>query len=392
MRVTAASAAVLIFLCLLSPVKTAWAQNTAAAYPDKPVRLVVPFAQGRGPGSRRRGWFWGGDGAMAPGWWRCLLRRLAIAIVATTSLTATAAFPQQYPDKPVRLVVPFAPGASSDIIARLLGQKLAEALGQQFITDNRPGAGGGVGAETVARAAPDGYTLMVTNPGPSLNNILLRKKPTYTFSDFAPIFYIGSTPLIAVANPKFPPNDVKELIAYAKANPGKVTWGSSGTGSNPHAALETLKAVTGVNIIHVPYKGTAPALTDTVGGQIDGLYTTTVSAESVIRSGRAKVLGVAGARRQTLIPNVATLTEQGIKGADNLLWIGVVTAAKVPRPIVEKLNRELNRILQTPEVKQRFEQLGLDPEGGTPDHFGNFIKAQADIMRGLIKAGVLPVE
>ncbi len=297
-----------------------------------------------------------------------------------------------YPGKPVRLVVPFAPGASSDIIARLLGQKLADSLGQPFIIENRPGAGGGVGAETVARAAPDGYTLMVTNPGPSLNNILLRKKPAYGFSDFAPIFYIGSTPLIAVANPKFPPNDVKELIAYAKANPGKVTWGSSGNGSNPHAGLETLKSVTGVNITHVPYKGTAPALTDTVGGQIDGLYTTTVSAESFIRSGRAKVLGVAGPRRQALIPHVATLAEQGIHGADNLLWIGVVTTAKVPRAIVDKLNRELNRILQTPEVKSRFEQLGLDPEGGAPEHFERFIKSQADGMRALIKSGVLAVE
>jgi tripartite-type tricarboxylate transporter receptor subunit TctC len=313
---------------------------------------------------------------------------LLAAAPATRAQDAAAG----YPSKPVRLVVPFAPAASTDIIARLLGGKLAEALGQQFITDNRPGAGGGVGAETVARAAPDGYTLMITNPGPSLNNILLRKKPTYGFADFAPVFYIGSTPLIAVANPKFPANDVKELIAYARANPGKVTWGSSGTGSNPHAGLEALKAVTGVNITHVPYKGTAPALTDVVGGQIDGLYTTTVSAETFIRSGRAKVLGIAGAKRQALAPNVATLAEQGIHGADNLLWIGIVATAKTPRPIIEKLNRELNRILQMPDVKQRFEQLGLDAEGGTPEHFGKFIQGQADAMRKLIKAGVLPVE
>jgi len=323
---------------------------------------------------------------------------MRIAAASATLLCAFLAAPvhaqnaANYPNKPVRLVVPFAPGASTDIIARLLGQKLAEALGQQFITDNRAGAGGGVGAETVARAAPDGYTLMITNPGPSLNNILLRRKPTYGFNDFTAIFYIGSTPLIAVANPKFPANDMKELIAYAKANPGKATWGSSGTGSNPHAALETLKSVTGVNITHVPYKGTAPALTDVVGGQIDGLYTTTVSAESFIRSGRAKVLGIAGSKRQALVPGVATLAEQGINGADNLLWIGMVTTAKTPRAIVEKLNRELNRILQLPDVKQRFEQLGLDPEGGTPDQFEQFIKAQADTMRKLVKAGVLPLE
>ena len=297
-----------------------------------------------------------------------------------------------YPDKPVRVVVPFAPGASTDMVARLLGQKLAEAWGQQFIVDNRGGAGGALGAETVARAEPDGYTLMVTNPGPSLNNILLRKKPRYGFGDFAPIVYIGSAPLIAVVNPKFPPNDVKELVAYAKANPGKVSWGSSGTGSNPHAALEVLKAVTGVNIVHVPYKGTGPALTDVIAGQIHGLYTTTISADAFIRSGRAKVLGVAGPKRQAVIPNAPTLAEQGIQGADNLVWIGLVTPAKVPRAIIDQLNREVNRVLRMPDVKQRFEQLGLDIEGGTPEHFGKFIKSQADEMTALIRTGALQLD
>jgi tripartite-type tricarboxylate transporter receptor subunit TctC len=297
-----------------------------------------------------------------------------------------------YPRKPVRLVVPFAPGASTDLIARLLGQKLSEAFGQQFIVDNRPGAGGALGAETVARSEPDGYTLLFTNPGPGLNAILLKKKPTYTFSDLAPVVYIGSAPVIAVANPKFPANDMKELIAYAKAHPGKVTWGSSGTGSNPHAALELLKSVTGVNIVHVPYKGSGPALTDVVSGQIDGLYTTTVSAESFIRANRVKVLGVAGPKRQAVIPNVPTLAEQGITGADNLLWLGLVTAARVPRPLVEKLNRELNRILQLPDVHQRFEQLGLDIEGGSPERFAAFMQAQAEELRKLILAGALTLE
>ncbi len=315
----------------------------------------------------------------------------ALAHLASIQACAQPAA-NNFPAKPVRLVVPFSAGASSDIVARLLGAKLSEAWGQQFIAYNRPGAAGAVGAETVARATPDGYTMMITNPGPSINNILLKRKPLYTFGDFAPVIYIGSAPLIAVANPKFPPNDVKELVAYAKAHPGRITWGSSGTGSNPHAGLETLKAVTGVNITHVPYKGTAPALTDAVGGQIDGLFTTTVSAEPFIRSGRVKVLGVAGPRRQTIIPNVPTLTEQGIAGADNLLWMGLVTTGKVPRAIVAKLNNELNRVLNLPDVKQRFDQLGLEVEGGTPEHFEQFIKGQVEQMRALIKSGALKVE
>ena len=298
----------------------------------------------------------------------------------------------RYPSKPVRLVVPFAPGASTDMVARLLGMRLAEAWGQQFIVDNRAGAGGAVGAEPVARAEPDGYTLMVTNPGPSINNIMLRKKPSYTFSDFAPVVYIGSAPLIAVVNPKFPPNDMKELIAYAKANPGKVSWGSSGTGSNPHAAIEVLKLVTGVDIVHVPYKGTGPALTDVIAGQIHGLYTTTISADAFLRNGRAKVIGVAGPKRQAVIPDVPTLAEQGIQGADNLLWIGLVTTAKVPRAVIDKLNREVNRVLKLPDVKARFEQLGLDVEGGTPEHFGRFIKSEADGMTSLIKSGALQLD
>lgn len=318
-----------------------------------------------------------------------------IAAACTMSAATGQAWAQpatQYPNKPVRLIVPFSPGASTDIVARLLGAKLAEAWGQQFIADNRPGATGAVGAETVARATPDGYTLMITNPGPSINNILLRTRPLYTFTDFAPVIYIASAPLIAVANPKFPPNDVKELIAYAKAHPGKVSWGSSGPGSNPHAALETLKAVTGVNITHVPYKGSAPAVTDAVGGQIEGLFTTVASAEPFIRSGRVKVLGVAGSRRQAVIANVATFAEQGITGADNLLWIGIMATGKTPRAVVEKLNRELNRVLQLPDVKLRFDQLGLDIEGGTPEQFDRFVKVQAEQLRVLIKNGVLKVE
>ena len=326
-------------------------------------------------------------------WQRCSAYLGIVAACLLLERPASAQSPtQSYPHKPVRLIVPFSPGASTDTVARMLAQRLTEAWGQPFIVDNRAGAGGALGAEVVARAERDGYTLLITNPGPNLNSILLRRKPSYGFDDFTPIVYIGSSPLILVANLKLPANNVTELIAYAKANPGKVSWGSSGVNSNPHAALEVLKAVTRIDIAHVPYKGSGPALTDVIGGQIHGIYTTTVSAEGAIRSGRVKVLGVAGPKRSPIIPDVPTLTEQGVRGADNVLWMGMVTTARVPQPIVERINREVNRVLRSPESKQRFEQLGLDVEGGSPEAFSAFIHEQAQALTALIKKGTLQPE
>jgi tripartite-type tricarboxylate transporter receptor subunit TctC len=206
------------------------------------------------------------------------------------------------------------------------------------------------------------------------------------------VVYIGSSPLILVAHAKLPAGNVRELVAYSKANAGKVSWGSSGVNSNPHAALEVLKSVTGLQAVHVPYKGSAPALADVIAGQIQGIYTTTVTAEAAIRSGRVKVLGVAGPKRSRVIPDVPTLAEQGIRGADNVLWMGMVTAARVPPAIVAKLNGEVNRLLRTAEIEQRFAQLGLDPEGGTPQEFATFIDEQAKVLSALIAKGTLQPE
>jgi len=316
-------------------------------------------------------------------------RYLAFLLLAALPQITGAQSPAgSYPNKPVRVVVPFAPGASTDLIARLLGQRLSEAWSQQFIVDNG-GRRGSAGRGNGRRAEPDGYTLMVTNPGPSLNNILLAQKTTVHFQRlhanclyrFCAAYRGGQYEVPAQRHEGA--NRVRDKRIPARQA------GLLGTGSNPHAALEVLKAVTGVNIVHVPYKGTGPALTDVIAGQIHGLYTTTVSADAFIRNGRAKVLGVAGPKRQAVIPNVPTLVEQGIAGADNLLWIGLVTTAKVPRSIVDKLNREVNRVLRLPDVKQRFDQLGLDVEGGTPEHFGAFIRSQADAMSALIRNGAL---
>jgi tripartite-type tricarboxylate transporter receptor subunit TctC len=332
-------------------------------------------------------------------WGRRNMRRLKLCgfagLLAVVGL-AGAAFAQDpaadYPNRVVRLVVPFTPGASTDAVARLIGQKLSEAWGRQVIVDNRPGAGGGLGAEMVVRAEPDGTTLMVTNQGPSIFNALLRKNAPYAIADLAPVVEFGSTPLIIVANPKFPPNDVKAMIAYAKANPGKVHVGSSGTNSNLHIALEMLKAATSAEITHVPYRGTGPALNDVVAGTIEAAYTTTVSAAGLIESGQLKVLGVAGAKRLDVIPKVATFAEQGIGNANAALWIGLVAPAKTPRPIIDKVNREVNKALQSTDVRTRFGQWGLEVEGGTPDDFAKVIKAEADRVGALLRAKALQVQ
>jgi len=299
---------------------------------------------------------------------------------------------KDYPSRPVRWIIPFTPGASNDIIGRLVAGKLTEATGQQFIIDNRPGAGGIVGAETVARANPDGYTLILTNPGPNVNNVLLRKNPPYKMSDFTPIVWIGYTPFYVMASLTFPPKTAKEIVDYAKANPGKVSWASSGLGSGPHIALAVFQLSTGINVVHVPYKGTVQPLIDMVAGQIQLLSTTTVSADAQIKSGRIKVLAVQAKKRTAVMPQIPTLEEQDIKNAEAIVWFGMSAPARTPRPILDKLNREVNKALQLADVKQRLDQLGLEVEGGTAEKFDAFMKSEAARLSALIKAGAVQVE
>ena len=316
---------------------------------------------------------------------------LRIGLLAA-ALACSPASAQSYPAKPVRLVVPFTPGGSTDIVARLITQNLHDYWGQQFVIDNRPGAGGAIGAELVARAAPDGYTIMLTNPGPALLNVVLRKKPSYALADFAPIVYVGFTPNLIAANPRLPAANLKELIAYARANPGKINWASPGTGSNPHVALEMLKLSTGIDVVHVPFKGAVQAFTDLVAGQVDAQYTSYISSEAHVKAGRLKVLGVSGTKRLAALPEVSTFREQGVEGADSTLWIGFVTAAKTPRAVIAKLNDGVNRALQTPDVRGRLEQLGLEVEGGTPEKFGALLAAEVQRLQPLVKSGRLQID
>jgi tripartite-type tricarboxylate transporter receptor subunit TctC len=326
--------------------------------------------------------------------WRSSRTTAAAFLAVAVSLSAGAAQTDAgaYPNRPVRWVVPFTPGASNDIIARLLGQKLGDAWSQQFVIDNRPGAGGSLGAETVAKAIPDGYTLLLANPGPSVNTPLLLRKPLYKVEDFTNIVFIGYAPLLILANPKFPPNNPKELVAYAKANPGRVSWGSSGNGSSLHIGLALFQAATGVEVVHVPYKGSGPAITDTMGGQIQVMHTTTVSAETQIKAGRVKVLGLASAKRSPLLPDVPTLAESGIKDAEAIVWFGMAGPPKLPRALVEKLNAQVNKTLALPDVRQRLDQLGLEVAGGRPEEFESFVQKEEANVSSLIKTGLLKVE
>ena len=310
---------------------------------------------------------------------------VACGIAGLIALPALAQGPAAaYPSKPVRWVVPFTPGASNDITARLFAQKMSEATGQQFIIDNRPGAGGSIGAQLAAEAAPDGHTLLHANPGPSVNNVIMRRKSPYQINDFAPVFFMGYTPLLILASPKFAANNSRELVSYAKANPGKLTWASSGNGSSLHIGLALFGAATGLDIVHVPYKGTVPAITDVMSGRVDVMLTSMVSAEAQIKAGRVKVLAVAAPKRQALLPNVPTLLEEGIKNAEATVWFGVQVQAKTPRPIINKLNSQMNQIMTMPDVQARLDQLGLVKVGGTPEEFGAFIKTEADKLSMLI--------
>jgi tripartite-type tricarboxylate transporter receptor subunit TctC len=314
----------------------------------------------------------------------------AAALVAGSAVAADVA--ANYPNRPVRWVVPFPPGASNDILARLIGQKLTEAWGQQFVIDNRAGAGGAIGADTVAKSVADGYTLLLANPGPSVNTPLMLRRTSYKVEDFTNIVFIGYAPLLILTNPKFPPNNPKELLAYVRANPGKVSWGSSGNGSSLHIGLALFQAATGTDIVHVPYKGSGPGIVDTMSGQIQAMHTTTLSADAQIKSGRVKVVGIAAAKRSPLLPDVPTLAESGIKDAEAIVWFGMSGPPKLPRAITDKLNAQVNRTLLMPDVRQRLDQLGLEVAGGSPEAFEAFVKQEAAKVTRLVKAGLLKVE
>ena len=296
-----------------------------------------------------------------------------------------------FPSKPIRWVVPFTPGASTDLIARTIGQRLTEIWGKQIIVDNRGGAGGAIGAEIVARAAPDGYTVLLATAGPNIGNTLLVKKPAYRVEDFAYVAIVADNPMVLLVNPSFPAKTPGEFVDYVKAHPG-VNWASAGVNSTPHIAMSMFVAATGIKLTHVPYKGGALAMIDVVSGQVAGILTSVATAETQIRTGRVRVIGVAGPKRQSAIPDVPTFTEVGIKNADCPNFYGMAAPARTPPAIVRKLNAGVNGALAQPDVRKRLGDLGMDIVGGSPEEATKYVMTQAERVRGLIKAGVLTPE
>ena len=307
-------------------------------------------------------------------------------------LFATLAASQDYPSRPIRLIVPFPPGGSTDILARALGDKLAQGLGQPVVIDNRPGAGGSIGAEAVARAAPDGYTLMMGHLGTlAVNPSIYKSLPYDPVRSFAPVSLMAIVPSVLVVNPSLPVASAAELIAYAKSHPGKLAYGSAGSGSTSHLTTEYFKLVTGIDILHVPYKGVGPMLTDLVSGQLSMGLNGAPAVMQHVNAGRLRALAVTSSKRLEALPQVPTLDEAGVRGFDASGWYGVVAPAGTPQAIVARLNGEIARAIQSAELRSRLDSEGALPAPGTPEAFGAFIRAEIARWDAVLKrAGVQP--
>jgi tripartite-type tricarboxylate transporter receptor subunit TctC len=322
---------------------------------------------------------------------RNISRRLLIA--ATCAAVSAPGLAQTgYPTKPIRLVVPFVPGGSTDLIARIMGQKLDEALGQQVVVENRAGAGGNIGVEYVAKSAPDGYTLVFGHIGTfGFGPSLYQKLPYDPVKDFAPITLFAMVPNMLVVHPALPARTVKELIALAKARPGQMNYGSSGNGSASHLATEYFKLLSKTDITAIPYKGTGPLVTDLIAGQTSLTITGVPPLYPFVQSGRLRGIAVGSVKRLALMPDLPTIAEAGVPGYESSTWFGPLAPAKTPREIVVRLNAELLKILQRPDIKARFASEGAEGLGSTPEEFGAYIKSEIDRWGKVIKAaGVRP--
>jgi tripartite-type tricarboxylate transporter receptor subunit TctC len=303
-----------------------------------------------------------------------MFKRLAAVCFALAFITN--AFAQPYPSKPIRIVVPYPPGGFNDTLGRTLAAKFTEAWGQPAVVDNKPGANTVIGTDFVAKAAPDGYTLLIVAFPFAVTPSLLKNMPYDTVKDFAPIAWAAVSPNALVVNPSLPVKSVAELIALAKSKPGTLSYASTGNGSSNHISMELFKSLAGVDIVHIPYKGSGPAVTDLLGGQVQLMFDNAPNVMPHVKAGKLRALGMSSAKRSSFAPDIPTVAEAGVPGYEVAVWFGVVAPAGTPREIVQKLNAEVLRILAMPDVRERFQSQGVEPVGSTPEQFGEHIKSQ----------------
>lgn len=306
---------------------------------------------------------------------RTLLASLAVAAAGALPLGALA---QNFPTKPITIIVPFSAGGTTDILARIVGQGLTTELGQSVVVDNKPGAGGNIGGSLAAKATADGYTLFMGTVGThAINQSLYKKMPFDPVKDFAPLSRVATVPNLLVAHPSQPFKTVKEMIAYAKANPGKITFGSPGSGASPHVSGELFKSMTGTDLLHIPYKGSAPAMTDLLGGQTSVMFDNMPSAIQHVRSGKLRPIAVTTAKRSPELPDVPTIAEAGVPGYEATSWFGMFAPAGTPKPVLDKLHAALIKVLNQADVKKKIAEQGGDVVAETPDQFAAFIQAES---------------
>jgi len=300
----------------------------------------------------------------------------ALVLVAGVSAALPAAA-LDYPTRPVHFIVPYPPGGTTDVLARIIAQWLSEKLGQQFIVENKPGGGNNIGTDYVAKAAPDGYTMLLVNPANGINATLYRNLPFNFIRDIAPVAGLVRTPNVMEVTPSLPVKTVAEFIAYCKANPGKINMASSGSGTSVHLSGELFKSMTGCQMLHVPYKGAGPALTDLIAGQVHVIFDNLPSSSPFIKSGRLRALAVTSAQRDPSLPDVPTVGET-VPGYEATAWFGLGMPKGTPREAIEKVNAEVNRALADPKMRERLAELGGTPLAGTPEDFGNVIRSETE--------------
>jgi len=311
------------------------------------------------------------------------------AILYGASALASAA---DYPTRSIRYIVPQGAGGSSDTLARLVTQKLSESLGQQVITDNRPGATGIIGTEIVARAAPDGYTLLQVATSHATNPALSTKMPFDPIRDFTPVTLLSQAPNLWIVHPSLPVKNMRELIALAKTRPGEINYSSSGTGSSQHLAGELLKSMAHIDIVHIPYKGSPPALIDLLGGRVVLMCSTIAPAMPLAKSGKLRALAVTSLKRSAAVPEIPTVAESGLPGYEATAWQGVLAPAGTPRDVIVKLNTEMVRIINQPDVRKHLGDQGYEPAGNSPEQFAEYIKSEIAKWTRVIKAAGLKAE